>query len=163
MTFRKCRNDPLASKGRLSMRTSKTSNDFLQESCANLPFESSPSGSSARTDAPQAIDRDTCTRRSGARMSASLTFAMLNRRGCTSQAEGQDPSDRQPRRRRRDVRDKRRNCCRARQLRCCRHAHEIFLCRREVSERTPRVMLRSHRMTVARTRVWRLEPPQVKL
>jgi len=55
MSFRKCRSDPLASNGRLPIRTSKTGKDFLQESCANPPFESSTSGSGTRTNAPQAI------------------------------------------------------------------------------------------------------------
>jgi len=118
---------------------------FFQEFCASLPFESSLSGSSGRmVDIPQTVDRDMCIHRSGARMSASLTFATPNRRGCTPQSERQDLSDRYHRRRQRGMRDKRCNC---------RHVHETLSCCQVVSGRTPRAILTAGRTTAARTQV----------
>ena len=52
MTFRKYRNSPLSSDGRLEMRVSKTASDFFQESYPSPSFESTLS-INMRMDTPQ--------------------------------------------------------------------------------------------------------------
>ena len=42
------------------MQTSKTGNDFFQESYPSLPFEPSKSGSKIKADAPQGVNRNRC-------------------------------------------------------------------------------------------------------